>query len=105
MLFETLTCRIRQAIARRRSAKAANQAREREVRTVIERLVDEVNPKIRAVTAYRRNLARPVEHYFDFTRDVIRTFPGPVTASKGTWSREPLMRAFFPSVNAMRGVG
>jgi len=99
MMFEKLTFRIRQTLARRRAAKAAGKARKREVRAVIERLVDEVNPKIRAVTAYRRKLAWPVERYIAFSRDVISSFPGPVAASRDTWSREPLIRAFFPNAN------
>ncbi len=99
-----LTSRIRQAFARRKAEKLARSERAQAVSEAVERLVDEVNPKIRAVTSYRRKMSGAVERTLDFSERMVDTLPPAILASKATWNDDPLVNAFFTSIERLQQV-
>ncbi len=99
-----LTSRIRQAFARRKAEKLARSERAQAVSEAVERLVDEVNPKIRAVTSYRRKMSGAVERTLDFSERMVGTLPPPILVSEATWNGDPLVNAFFTSIERLQQV-
>jgi hypothetical protein len=97
----------RHARARWSSFKADREAgarREKEVDDAIERLVDQVNPRLRAVSGYKKKLYPVVARAMAHVRDLTGRVPGPVLVDRRTWSSEALVNALFGSVERMRWV-
>ena len=44
--------------------------------------MDDVNPKIRAVTSYRRKMSGAVERTLDFSKRLVGALPPPILVSK-----------------------
>ncbi len=95
MSLMNLISRIRQAFARRKAEKLARSERAQAVSEAVERLVDEVNPKIRAVTSYRRKMSGTVERTLDFSERMVGAPPPPILVGKATWNGDPLLHAFI----------
>ena len=104
MILKQLTNRIRQGRASRRAEKMASREQEQHVRQAVERLVDEVNPKIRAVSGYRRKLSPAVQRTLAFSKQVVSTLPSAVIVSKTTWNSDPRVRALFSSIDDLQQV-
>ena len=74
------------------------------MRLAIEHVVDEINPKLRAVSNYRKKLRQPVERALAFSKEIVASVPGPVAVNRTAWSSDPMVRAFFTGVEDMRQV-
>jgi len=61
----------------------------------IERAVAHIDPKLRLVAGYRRELRPSVRIALKFAREMAGRIPGPVTLSAGAWSTDPLLRLIF----------
>ena len=103
-MLQQLIARIKQSLGQRRAARAAARARDEEVRLAIEHVVDEINPKLRAVSNYRKKLRQPVERALAFSKEIVASVPGPVAVNRTAWSSDPMVRAFFTGVEDMRQV-
>lgn len=94
--------RLKQTLQRRRRARSMACAREAGILAATERLVDEIDPRLRAVSGYRKKLRQPVERSLAYTTEIVRMIPGPVQADRRTWSGDPLIRAFFSGPEDLR---
>jgi hypothetical protein len=94
--------RINQSLQRRRRAKAMSRARDARVAATTERLIDEIDPRLRSLTGYRQKLSAPVRKTLAYTTDIVNMIPGPVQVSSGTWSDDPLIRALFSGPEDLR---
>ena len=103
-MFRNLMARIRESRSQRREARAVARAREEEVLLAIEHVVDEINPKLRAVSSYRKKLRQAVERALAYSAEIAAAVPGPVDVNKTAWSSDPMVRAFFTGVEDMRHV-
>ncbi len=103
-MLSRLIAQIREALSRRRAAKALARAREAEILQAIEHVVDEINPKLRAVSNYRKKLRQAVERALAFSKEIVASVPGPVAVNRTAWSSDPMVRAFFTGVEDMRQV-
>lgn len=78
--------------------------REQEVNKAIERVVDLINPRLRAVGGYRKKLYPVVDHTTSYIQELASQLPGPVPVNSKTWSREPMVNALFGSLDRMHKV-
>jgi flagellar biosynthesis chaperone FliJ len=103
-MFRNLIARIREGRSERRAARALTRVREEEVLAAIEHVVDEINPKLRAVSSYRKKLRQAVERALAYSAEIVAAVPGPVEVNKTVWNSDPMVRAFFTGVEDMRHV-
>lgn len=103
-MSEKLLDQLRKRFRWRRIARAGAHAREAEILAAIEQVVDDVNPKLRAIGSYRKRLRRPVERALAYCAEIAASVPGPVEVKKSAWSNDPLVRAFFTGIGHMREV-
>jgi hypothetical protein len=78
--------------------------RKMEVNQAVERVVVQVNPRLRAVGGYRKKLFPVVERAQEYARDLTVQVPGPVLVNRQTWSSEPFVNALFGSIDRMRWI-
>ena len=103
-MFNKLISRIRQSIARRKAAKADARARDHDVRVAIEHVVDTINPKLRAVSGYRKKLKPAVQRSLAYCAGLVETLPPAVEVNGKAWSSDPLVRALFSGVGDLQRV-
>jgi hypothetical protein len=96
-----LIARTREILSQRRAARAVARAREAEILAAIEHVVDEVNPKLRAISSYRKQLKQPVERALAYSAEIVTSIPGPVEVNRTAWSKDPMVRAFFTGIEDM----
>lgn len=70
----------------------------------IERVVDGTDPRLRAVSHYRRKLWGPVEHTIDFVVNFANALPPAITADRQGYMTDPRLRALFASPERLREV-
>jgi hypothetical protein len=97
LVIETLLLRLK-------GATPEQKLHDQEVNRAVERVVDEVNPRLRAVGRYRRKLYPVVERAMAHVEELSRKVPGPILVNGETWSGEPMVNALFGSVDRMRRV-
>lgn len=83
---------------------AERRRHEREVNLAIERVVDQVNPRLRAVSRYRKRLFPAVEGALQYTKGLAHQVPGPLRLDRRTWAEDPVVNALFGSAERMRWV-
>lgn len=88
----------------RKAGKAAERSRERELQDAIERVVDEINPRIRALGGYRKKLRPCVARTLTYCSELAEQVPGAVEVSSRSWSKEPTVKAFFSGIEDLRRV-
>jgi hypothetical protein len=67
------------------------------IQAAIERVVDGTDPRLRAVTHYRRKLRMPVERAIDYVSAQIDVLPPAIDASRRGFTADPHLRALFAS--------
>lgn len=103
-MLRNLVTRIKETRSQRRAARDVARARDEEVLAAIEHVVDEINPKLRAIGSYRKRLKLPVERALAYSAEIVAGIPGPVEVNKTAWSCDPMVRAFFTGIEDMRDV-
>ena len=103
-MFQTIVSQFRQSLARRKAAKAEARARDNEVRVAIEHVVDAINPKLRAVSGYRKKLKPAVERSLAYCAGLVEKLPLAVEVNGKAWSNDPTVRAFFSGVGDLQRV-
>jgi hypothetical protein len=66
-----------------------------------ERTVDATDPRLRALSGYRKQLRAPVIHAIDHVVAVIDSLPEPLPAGRATYSSDPRLGALFGSADQM----
>lgn len=70
----------------------------------IERVVDGTDPRLRAVSHYRRKLWDAVEHAVDYVVAFVNTLPPAIEANSHNYLIDPRLRALFASPEHLREV-
>jgi len=104
MMFQTIVSQFRQSLGRRKAAKADARARESELRVAIEHVVDAINPKLRAISGYRKKLRPAVERSLAYSAGLVEQLPAVVEVNGKAWSTDPTVRAFFSGVGDLQRV-
>jgi hypothetical protein len=104
MSWQQLVSGFRERRSQRKADKAAAHARERELQNAIEHVVDEINPRIRALGSYRKKLGPSVKSTLTYCSDLVTRVPVSVEVSSKSWGRDPMVKAFFSSVADLRRV-
>jgi hypothetical protein len=71
---------------------------------LIERMVQDSDPRIRKVSGYRQQLQKPVENALGYIEGLISSIPGPFSLSAERWDKDPLMHALFVSPDEIRSL-
>ena len=83
----------------------ADQRRhESEIKQAVERVVDQINPRLRAIGGYRNKLFPVVERARAYAGELCVQVPGPVLVNRRTWSSDPIVNALFGSVERIRWI-
>lgn len=67
------------------------------IRTAIERVVDGTDPRLRAVSQYRRKLQDSVAHSMDYVTRQVTTLPPAIEVGRRCFTTDPRLRALFLS--------
>ena len=70
----------------------------------IERVVDGTDPRLRAVSHYRRKLWDPVERTIDFVVNFVDALPPAIVADRQGYMTDPRLRALFASPESLREI-
>jgi hypothetical protein len=70
----------------------------------IERVVDGTDPRLRAVSHYRRKLWPAVERGIDYVVNFVNALPPAVTADRQGYMTDPRLRALFASPESLREI-
>ncbi len=70
----------------------------------IERVVDGTDPRLRAVSHYRRKLWEPVERAIDFIVNFVDALPPVIPADRQGYLADPRLRALFASPESLREI-
>ncbi|TVR63010.1 MAG: hypothetical protein EA420_08310 [Candidatus Competibacteraceae bacterium] len=70
----------------------------------IERVVDGTDPRLRAVSHYRRKLWEPVERAIDYVVNFVNALPPAIAADRQGYLADPRLRALFASPESLREV-
>lgn len=88
---------------RQRAERAAQRQRMVRLRTGVDELVEIVDPRLRGLPGYRAKLAPALERAAVFADELVAaTLPEPLTVARDRWAADPLLRAFFASVDEMQ---
>jgi polyhydroxyalkanoate synthesis regulator phasin len=101
-IWDRIGTLVRDRLSAWRIQGEAHRARRREVEQAIERVVDHSNPRIRALSGYRRKLYDPVSRCLDYCAELVGRMPGPVVLDRETWASDPLVNSLFGSVDSLR---
>ena len=74
------------------------------IERAIERVVDGTDPRLRALSSYRKKLAPAVESAIDFAVDLVESLPPPVELSGAQFSEDDSIRGLFASRQHLREV-
>lgn len=95
---------LKQKRRQRAAAKATAYSRENTLQEAIEHVVNEINPKIRAIGGYRKKLKPCVRRSLDYCSELVTQVPDSIEVSSQTWRKEPVVRALFSGVADLRNV-
>jgi hypothetical protein len=70
----------------------------------IERVVDGTDPRLRAVSHYRRKLWNPVERTIDFVVNFVNALSPAIVADRRGYMTDPRLRALFASPERLREI-
>ncbi len=102
--LERLTLLARSRISHFVARNAQQRRREQSTAQAVERLVDQVNPRLRAASGYRKRLSPVVERALAHAKALARQVPGPLRIDRRTWNEDPVVNALFGSPDRMRWV-
>lgn len=95
---------VEERFSRLKVRGAQQRLHESEVRFACERVVDQVNPRLRAVGGYRKKLFPVVERAVEHAHALARQVPGPLQLDRKTWAEDPMVNALFADVQRLRWV-
>lgn len=99
-----LRFRVGERLARLRASTGERRLRRAEVNRAIEQVLDQVNPRLRAVGGYRKRLFPVVDAVLTYADELAATVPGPVPIDRQSWMKNPSVNALFGSVDRLRRV-
>lgn len=86
------------------SEKAQQRYPETLVEAAIERAVDGTDPRLRALSGYRKRLREPVIHAIDHVIALVDALPPPLMAGRESFRDEPSLSTLFASADHMLDV-
>jgi hypothetical protein len=95
---------VKQQLSAVGSRGAERRQHERVVSQAVERVVDQVNPRLRAVSRYRKRLFPVVEGAMEHATGLAQRVPGPIRLDRRTWAEDPIVNALFGNADRMRWV-
>jgi len=72
---------------------------EQDIERAIDIIVEQTDPRLRFVRAYRRKLRKPVVRSLVYADDMVGRIPGPFEVSRKTYGSDPQVNALFGSVD------
>jgi hypothetical protein len=103
MPLETIVRLVKRLSAGHGSSDEARR-QEREVQQAVERVVDQVDPRLRAVSRYRKRLFPTVGRALAYAAELAGKVPGPVRVDRRSWGEVPAVNALFGSPERMRWI-
>jgi hypothetical protein len=94
----------RELLSRIRVRSAERRLYESGVHLACERIIAQVNPALRSMPGYRRRLFPAAERLLQYSEELVRRIPGPLTLDPSSWAEDPLVNALFGSPTHMRQV-
>jgi hypothetical protein len=96
--------RLLRSLFRTASTAATGPFDDAMIREAIERVVDGTDPRLRAVSHYRRKLRDAVAHAVDYAAQQVATLPPAIEIGRRRFTTDPCLRALFISPDHLREV-
>lgn len=74
------------------------------IRLATERVVDGTDPRLRAVSGYRKKLRPAIERSVEYVIELVDDLPPPIDFGKAQFGTDARLRAFFASTDRLREV-
>lgn len=74
------------------------------IQRAIERAVDGIDPRLRAVPGYQKKMRAAVVHAIDYIVDLIDSLPEPLAINNACFSSDPELAAFFTSATRVQEI-
>ena len=91
-------------VARFRSERKRKAQRDAYVISVVEQVVDGIDPRLRGIARYAWKIRPAVERMLDYADVACSRLPGPVEFSSGAWSHDPCVHAVFATAKELQSV-
>ena len=95
---------LEEGLAGLRPKSAEQRRHEADVHRAVEQVVDQVNPRLRAVSGYRRRLFPVVEKTLAYAGELAARAPEPLLFDRQRWAQDPRVNALFGDLEGMRRV-
>jgi hypothetical protein len=96
--------KLGQSLLMTKEKRSANAERQRYVENLVEKIVDDIDPRLRALGGYRKKLAPCVEHMLTYGQEICSHLPGPIEFSEASCRSNATVRASFANYREMVGV-
>lgn len=87
-----------------REAKAAEYRRENYINQIVENMIDDIDPRLRSISGYKKILKPCVERILNYSQQVCAKLPGPIEFSQEGFRNNPTVRALFANHKKMAEV-
>ena len=81
----------------KKTPETSTQYNDELIEKAIERVIDGTDPRLRAISSYRKRLRPAVIKAVDYTFELVDELPPPLTFSRKQFSHDEYIRAFFVS--------
>jgi hypothetical protein len=102
MSWQKLVAGLKEKHRQNTNRKAEIRKREERLQDAIEHVVNEINPRIRAIGGYRKKLRPCVQCSLDYCSELVTQVPDSIEVSSQSWSKEPVVKALFAGVQDLR---
>lgn len=70
----------------------------------LDEIIDAVDPRLRALSGYKRRLEPAALRAYEYAQRCVEAIPAPIEIARDRWGRDPHLRSYFASVDAMQEV-
>jgi DNA-directed RNA polymerase subunit L len=99
-----LASKFSKSIEQKHLHKSQAEERRKYIAQVVERMVDDIDPRLRSISGYQKVLSPCVERLISYAEVVCSRLPGPVEFSRQTFRNNPSVRALFANHKKMAEV-
>ena len=100
-LLQDLVSRFGRSIRDYRQRREEESRQRRYINEIIEHLIDDIDPRLRAIQGYQDTLTPSVQHVLEYGENVCANLPGPIEFSKDAGRSNATVRALFANNKQM----
>lgn len=93
--------KLGQLLLNRKVKRGVDAEQQRYIENLVEKIVDDIDPRLRALSGYRKKLAPCVEHMLTYGQEICSHLPGPIEFSEAGCRSNATVRSSFANYREM----